>query len=64
MTTRARRPPVKHRNRFDVKVFFKDGASLQWISHKSRSLPAAEMVTELRKIADLIEGSARDGDIA
>lgn len=49
------KPRVKNRNRFDVKYFFPDGASLRWVSNPDRSLTPVEMVANLREMIAVIE---------
>jgi len=45
----------KVRGRFDIVVPFEDGAYLRITSHKTRSLPAAEIAACLREYAGYIE---------
>jgi hypothetical protein len=52
---------VPRRNRYEVKYFFRSGASLQWSTTVEKSLSWEEMVKGLREIADVIE---RDGQRA
>ena len=50
-----RAKPVPRRNRYDVKFFFSDGASLRWQSTMQRSLSVTEMIEGLRDILEVLE---------
>ena len=47
------------RGRFDILCVFDDGAYVRFTSHKTRSLPPAEIVECLRKYAGYIENGLK-----